>query len=157
MLNTLRNFVIALHRNEWGGILDMIFGLFGGGGGGGGQGVDPAIGQAMMRQVALMEQEQEYRRARQAMLDPIFQQFMQRAMLRSSTRPTFGGLPPVAPPFSALTTEEQRLPPLPAARLIGSPPPGSTPSPGQQQPPGSESEEERRRREREDRSVGIER
>lgn len=77
------------------------------------------------RQTALLERAQRYQMARQALLDPMFKEFLTRQLLRSRARPTIGGLRGTHAPFSALTTPVAGLPALPPPQLIGEEPVGS--------------------------------
>ncbi len=73
------------------------------------------------RQTALMEREQKYRFARQALLDPLFKEMLQRNMMFTRSMPMFGGMRG-AGPFASTTAPMEHLPMLPKPGLIGEEP-----------------------------------
>lgn len=62
----------------------------------------------------------DYQMARQALVDPLFKEMLQRALIRTRNAPSFGGLR--APAFGALRRPVNQLPALPTPQLIGSEP-----------------------------------
>lgn len=78
-------------------------------------------------QIELMREAQDYQKKRQAVLDPLFLEFLRRSLVRSRTAPMIGGLR--GRPFLPVTTPVEGLPALPPPQLIGSvPTPSSAPA-----------------------------
>lgn len=127
----LIRFLTQLHADERGfGFLDaipLIGGLFGAGRANSQDQAAAAQGRAMEQQVELMKERQKYGMNRQALLDPLFKELLQRTLVRSRMAPMFGGMQ--RPAFAAIETPADRLPSLPPPQLIGSEPAASG-SPG---------------------------